>query len=111
MVADAGGVVTDFISYYFLPSTIIGNPKYSTLSAVYSYYNVPGAHSLKDLMETALVLALKAGVDVFNCLDLMDNKSVVTDLKFGPGDGHLQYYLYNWRCPDMPPAKMGLVLL
>jgi hypothetical protein len=22
-----------------------------------------------------------------------------------------QYYLYNWRCPEMPPAKVGLVLL
>ena len=23
------------------------------------------------------------------------------ELKFGIGDGHLQYYLYNWRCPTV----------
>ena len=31
-------------------------------------------------------------------------------LKFGIGDGNLQYYLYNWRCPRMEPSKVGLVL-
>ncbi len=29
----------------------------------------------------------------------------------GIGDGHLQYYLYNWRCPEMQPKDVGLVLL
>jgi glycylpeptide N-tetradecanoyltransferase len=37
--------------------------------------------------------------------------SLLKELKFGPGDGHLQYYLYNWRCPEMEPADVGLVLL
>ena len=32
-------------------------------------------------------------------------------LKFGEGDGHLQYYLYNWRCPTVTPNNVGLVLL
>ena len=32
-------------------------------------------------------------------------------LKFGKGDGVLNYYLYNWRCPTMIPAKIGLVPL
>ena len=31
-------------------------------------------------------------------------------LKFGIGDGNLQYYLYNWKCPKMDPKKIGLVL-
>ena len=30
-------------------------------------------------------------------------------LKFGIGDGNLQYYLYNWRCPKMDPTKIGEV--
>jgi glycylpeptide N-tetradecanoyltransferase len=51
-------------------------------------------------------------VDVFNALDLMDNDpGMLKDLKFGPGDGHLQYYLFNWACPEMPPKGVGLVLL
>ena len=34
------------------------------------------------------------------------------ELKFGIGDGNLQYYLYNWRVEnDLMPNKVGLVLL
>lgn len=32
-------------------------------------------------------------------------------LKFGIGDGHLQYYLFNWRCKEITPEEVGLVLL
>ncbi len=46
------------------------------------------------------------GFDVFNALDLMDNKEFLEKLKFGIGDGNLQYYLYNWRCPAMQPSQV-----
>lgn len=56
--------------------------------------------------------ALQVNVDVFNALDLLDNDRTLLDkLKFGEGDGHLQYYLYNWACPGMEPKDVGLVLL
>uniref|UniRef100_A0A8C8HQP1 Glycylpeptide N-tetradecanoyltransferase n=1 Tax=Oncorhynchus tshawytscha TaxID=74940 RepID=A0A8C8HQP1_ONCTS len=48
--------------------------------------------------------------DVFNALDLMENKTFLEKLKFGIGDGNLQYYLYNWKCPSMGSEKVGLVL-
>ena len=51
------------------------------------------------------------GSDVFNCLDLMDNGEFLDKLKFGVGDGKLQYYLYNWQCPQMKPSDIGIVLL
>ena len=41
----------------------------------------------------------------------MDNEKFLDPLKFGKGDGNLQYYLYNWKCKAMLPAKVGLVLL
>jgi glycylpeptide N-tetradecanoyltransferase len=60
--------------------------------------------------------ALQADFDVFNALTLMDNVDFLKELKvtipssyetqrstdyfphqFGSGDGHLNYYLYNWR--------------
>lgn len=43
---------------------------------------------------------------MFNALDLMDNKEFLEKLKFGVGDGFLQYYLYNWRCPSMDTHKV-----
>jgi len=47
------------------------------------------------------------GFDVFNALDLMDNKEFLEKLKFGVGDGNLQYYLYNWKCPVMVPQRVS----
>ena len=36
---------------------------------------------------------MQDGADVMNALELMDNGEVFKDLKFGPGDGHLQVKL------------------
>ena len=41
----------------------------------------------------------------------MNNKEFLEELKFGVGDGELQYYLYNWQCKKMAPEGVGLVLL
>jgi glycylpeptide N-tetradecanoyltransferase len=45
------------LSFYALPSTIIGNKQYPTLRAAYSFYNVPSTVSLKQLLEDALIVA------------------------------------------------------
>ena len=54
---------------------------------------------------------LQRGFDVFNALDLMENKEFLEKLKFGIGDGNLQYYLYNWKCPFMEPEKVSNIAL
>ncbi|RHY30379.1 hypothetical protein DYB32_004356 [Aphanomyces invadans] len=102
--------VTDFCSFYHLPSTIIGNATHKTLFAAYSFYNVATSVSLTDLMQNCLIMAKAANMDVFNALNLMENSEFLDELKFGMGSGELQYYLYNWRCPRMPHDKVGLVL-
>lgn len=51
---------------------------------------------LKILITDAMILASKAGFDVFNALTLQDNSLFLEDLKFGRGDGYLHYYLYNY---------------
>jgi len=106
-----GGEVTDVCSFYSLPSTILGNDKYNLLKAAYSYWNVATTVSLPELMYDALILARQQDFDVFNALNVMENESFLKDLKFGIGDGFLQYYLYNWKCPKIEPAGIGLVLL
>lgn len=103
--------VTDMCSFYHLPSTVIGNDKHRSLFAAYSFYNVATSCTLLELMRDALVLARICNMDVFNALNIMENDQFLKELKFGIGDGHLQYYLYNWRCPEMKPDEVGLVLL
>ena len=51
------------------------------------------------------------GCDVFNALDVMENGTFFKDLKFGVGDGQLQYYIYNWKTSEMKPSNVGLVLM
>ncbi len=67
--------------------------------------------SMEELMKDLLVLARNEGADVFNALDLMENSQVFESLQFGAGDGWLQYYVYNWKCPSMKASDVGLVLL
>ncbi|XP_022079971.1 glycylpeptide N-tetradecanoyltransferase 2-like [Acanthaster planci] len=109
-VLETDGEVTDFISYYTLPSSIMHHPVHKKLKAAYAFYSVSTKHDIVDLMHTALTLAKQDGFDVFNALDLMENKAFLEKLKFGIGDGNLQYYLYNWRCKGMEPHQIGLVL-
>jgi len=102
--------ITDFFSFYTLPSSIIGSTKHLVLEAAYLFYYAtdvafaPGAEEdgrlkkrLQDLVADALIVADQAKFDVFNALTLMDSNNFLTDLKFGSGDGLLNYYLYNWR--------------
>jgi len=106
------GEITDMFSYYCLSSHVIGNDKHKDLHAVYSYYNVAQTLSWTDLMKHALTTARHTDAkDVFNCLNVMENAQFLQDLRFGPGDGYLHYYLYNWLCPALEPGEVGLVLM
>ncbi|KAF8623496.1 hypothetical protein AX15_006279 [Amanita polypyramis BW_CC] len=126
--------ITDFFSFYSLPSTVIGGAKYPVIEAAYLYYYgteaafTPNAEKdrtlqkrLQSLIGDALVVAKGADFDVFNALTLMDNVSFLKDLKFAEGDGFLNFYLYNWRTNplagvvqvgDVPAGKgVGVVML
>ena len=103
--------VTDFCSYYHLHSSVLGDPVHKTLYAAYSFYNVATSVDLTELMRDCLILAKNEGHDVFNALNLMENERFLNDLKFGMGDGNLQYYVFNWLCPTMKHGDVALVLL
>jgi len=125
--------ITDFFSFYSLPSTVINNTKHPVLEAAYLYYyGTETAFTSKDdekslqkrlmsLIGDALVVATEAKFDVFNALTLMDNVPILKDLKFAEGDGFLNFYLYNWRTTplagmapagDVPAGNgIGVVML
>eukprot|EP01063_Lacrimia_lanifica_P040482 TRINITY_DN9186_c0_g1_i1.p2 TRINITY_DN9186_c0_g1~~TRINITY_DN9186_c0_g1_i1.p2 ORF type:complete len:481 (+),score=249.17 TRINITY_DN9186_c0_g1_i1:51-1493(+) len=105
------GKITDMCSFYHLPSTVIGANKYKTLRAAYSYYNVANTVTTQELMNDAMILAKQKDMDVFNALDIMDNKDIFKDLKFLIGDGNLRYYFYNWKFPELKASNIGVVLL
>jgi glycylpeptide N-tetradecanoyltransferase len=88
--------ITDFFSFYSLPSTVINHPKHNLLEAAYLFYYATdvafqdGAeehgllkHRLQELITDAIIVADQAKFDVFNALTLMDNVSFLSDLKVG----------------------------
>lgn len=107
--------VSDLLSFYTIASSVLSHPSHDELRAAYGFYSVPGTHPPKHLLKEALCLAAASGHDVFNLLELADgaDRAALKELKFGPGDGQLRYYLYNWRAKGAPfaPADVGLVLL
>ncbi|ELU43842.1 N-myristoyl transferase [Rhizoctonia solani AG-1 IA] len=100
--------ITDFFSFYSLPSTITKSTTGEVVDAAYLFYYATAESGgepavkarVQALITDALVLANKARFDVFNALTLMDNYPFLKELnhiQFGQGDGYLNYYLYNWR--------------
>ncbi|OCH93383.1 N-myristoyl transferase [Obba rivulosa] len=102
--------ITDFFSFYSLPSTVMSSDKYNLLNAAYLYYYATDVafqdgveeddrlkKRLEELLGDAVIIANACNFDVLNGLTLMDNALFLEDLKFGTGDGVLNYYLYNWR--------------
>ena len=56
-VREVDGEVTDFLSFYILPSSIIGDTKHKTLYAAYLYYHVATTVSVEELITVTLILA------------------------------------------------------
>lgn len=77
----------------------------------YSYYNVNTVNKIDQLIKCALLKAKNLGFDVFNALDVMNNAEFLNELKFGPGDGFLHYYLYNWSIEGnrIEPGQIGKI--
>ncbi|KAH9589439.1 Myristoyl-CoA:protein N-myristoyltransferase [Trypanosoma melophagium] len=103
--------VTDFFSFFSLPSTVIGNSKYNMLNAAYVYYYAATSVPLSQLMSDLLIIADQKGFDVCNCVSILGNGSFLEELKFAPGDGSLHYYFYNWAYPTVEPSEVGLCML
>jgi len=125
--------ITDYISFYNLPSSVTSpNAKHPILDAAYLFYyatdvvfkpngDVLFKRRLEELVTDAMIIASQAKFDVFNALTLMDNPNFLPHLKFGSGDGLLNYYLYNWRTAplagiepvgDQPMGRgIGVVML
>jgi glycylpeptide N-tetradecanoyltransferase len=98
-------IITDFVSFYGLESTVLGNDKYDSINTAYSFYYASKSTSsdemlknrLTVLFQNALIAAKQNNFDVFNALSLQDNALFLDTLKFGGGDGLLNYYLFNYK--------------
>ncbi|KAI4860000.1 peptide N-myristoyl transferase [Hypoxylon rubiginosum] len=109
VVEDEHKKITDFVSFYCLESSVIGPSKHSNVKAAYLFYYATETGlaapidrealktRLNALMSDTLVFCKQYKFDVYNALSLMDNGLFLEEQKFGPGDGQLHYYLFNYR--------------
>ncbi|ODV88861.1 hypothetical protein CANCADRAFT_57947 [Tortispora caseinolytica NRRL Y-17796] len=107
--------ITEFVSFYKLPSTVlVKDAPDDEVNASYSFYSFSTAAineseidrnelqtRLKGLFTAALIESKRKGFDVFNAMSLHDNSLFLEELKFGPGDGFLNYYVFNYRTPKI----------
>ena len=56
--------MTDMISFYHLPSSIVNHRMHKKLNSAYSFYNVSTKTPIRDLMLDGLVVAKKVSLKV-----------------------------------------------
>lgn len=78
-VVEQHNEITDFFSFYALPSTVLKTNEgdHRILNAAYSYYNASTTGRIKEGLADMLIFAEKNGFDVFNCLDLCANSEEI----------------------------------
>lgn len=104
--------ITNFFSFYIVPSTVKDCVKYNSYTAAYVYYYFCTKSQFTDIAKAAMYKAKEDyQADVFNCLDILENKDLLNVCKFVPGDGKLNYYLFNYRVPAIEKESCGVVLL
>ncbi|CDK29822.1 unnamed protein product [Kuraishia capsulata CBS 1993] len=112
-VSETEGRITDFVSFYLLPFSVLDNATHEKLGVAYLFYyaseagldkprfDPAGTKALADrlklLVGDCLVVCKGLGVDVFNAVSSQDNALFLQDLKFGGGDGFLNFYLFNYK--------------
>lgn len=121
-VLETDGVVTDFTSFYCVPSTILKareddpeGPKeiVGEIKNGYLYYTSVTTVEEEDMLSSLLVIGKQEGFDVFTVLSCYGLKDKITcdQCRFGRGTGILKYYLYNWQGPTMDDTEMGFLAL
>ena len=71
---DKKKVITDFVSFYSLSSTVLKHETIKEMKAAYVYYYAPGKVELPKLLKAVLILAKNSGHDAVNCLNIMESQ-------------------------------------
>ena len=110
-VVETNGKITDFISFFFIPSKLLTNKKHSEIKRSYLYYYFNTETKLEKLVENGLYFMKQNGMDVVNCIKQYNNEQFIDKLKFMEGSGGLNFYFFNWVCPPIIPSDMAIVMV
>ena len=114
VIENEAGVVTDFVSFYSLPSSILDpetDTRTGTLENAYLWYTVATSIPRSTLISNVVTLAKQEGFDAFTALGIAGLPDDLIQCKFVKGTGTLRYYLFNWRGKMLHDASVGFVAL
>ncbi|KAM0685269.1 hypothetical protein COBT_003523 [Conglomerata obtusa] len=101
-VKKENNIISAFGSFYILDNLAI--EKKINLKTAYLYYYT--AQNKKELIFELLKYAKKLQCSMFNVINTIEDRQILDELLFCPGDGILNYYLYNWE--TTPIDKSGV---
>ena len=103
--------ITDFISFFDIPSKVSNSTKYNEWRAAYCYYYFNTKTKLEELVQNCLVLLKRNNIDILNSTDLYDNNDFLDKLKFKKSSSELRFFFYNWNCPNVKNNEMALIMV
>lgn len=105
VVENQTGEITDMISYYVVQTRIINE----NINSAYLFYYF--SNDILTLFNDILIIAKNNNIDVFNCLDILDNNLFIKEAKFRNGTGELKYYLHNVNSTTINADNVGLAII
>ena len=107
-----GGDVIDFASYYTMPTRVlVKNEKHKFINKGYLFYYTCNNMTAYRIINELLIAGSLNKIDVFDAINIMENESILKELKFEEGTGMLHYYFYNWKTKPLKNIQVGTILM
>jgi len=112
-VVENNGIVTDMVSFYFIPTKLNKNntSKHTDIYNAYIYYYFNTITDLVTLIDNGIYFLKKNNIDMVNAMKQYDNNKFLEKLKFKEGSGELNFYFYNWYCMPINEDDMAIVMV
>ncbi|EJW03182.1 hypothetical protein EDEG_02435 [Edhazardia aedis USNM 41457] len=106
LVSTKNGIIKGFISFFIIDTLIV--TKNTKIKGAYLYHLY--GENKAELVHHAIKYAETINADIFNCISIGKYFEFIGKLSFKPGDGVLNYYLFNWDVLPIPSSYISFTL-
>ena len=103
------GDILDMISYYILPYRVNNSDVY--IKTAYLFYYTSVNETPYRLIKDIIIVAKQNGIQLFTASNIMENDEVIHDLNFEQGVRSCNYYMYNWKCPNLNTNQIAKIFI
>ncbi len=64
----------------------------------------------EEIITDAIAFAMRSNIDMFDAINLSENKKIIRSLGFKEGTGTLKYHLYNYKKSPVPSYEIDFIL-